>query len=538
VIRAARAMLLACTVSAALFAARDARAQMLPGASFDVRPDTSAATGALRGETDGLALEGPVDPAAYVLGPGDGLMLDVVGTVTMRVPLDVDPEGSIWIPDYGPMRVAGRTLAQARDDLRRLMKGGGSRGFQTHLRLVRLRRVLVYIEGEVRSPGAVRVTALTRLSEAVRLAGGLTARASQRNIRLIGVDSTRSADLLRFARTGDAGANPLLRDGDRVLVPIARAPLYLYAPVSYPGSYEFRPGETLADLITVAGGLLPTALPERGRVLRFRDERQADTLNVDMARAVTGGATLELAEGDRIFIPATTEYHEDRNVIVRGEILHPGNYPIDEGVTRVSDVLDRAGGLTGEASANGILVVRRRSSALERDLEFDRLSKLSRGEMTDGEYQVFRSKLAFAQTTFRVDVESARTSGSAGQAGAPVLARDVALVGGDVVVVERSQRSVQVAGEVRLPGLVAFDSTRTGVDYIKLAGGYSERASVGGVRLTRVSTGQTLLLRDAHRVEPGDLIYVPEKKDINWFGVLRDVVALAASIATVYVLAR
>ena len=56
--------------------------------------------------------------------------------------------------------------------------------------------------------------------------------------------------------------------------------------------------------------------------------------------------------------------------------------------------------------------------------------------------------------------------------------------------------------------------------------------------MTRVSTGQTLLLKDAKTVEPGDLIYVPEKRDINWFGVLRDVVALAASIATIYVLAR
>jgi protein involved in polysaccharide export with SLBB domain len=97
---------------------------------------------------------------------------------------------------------------------------------------------------------------------------------------------------------------------------------------------------------------------------------------------------------------------------------------------------------------------------------------------------------------------------------------------------------VQVAGEVRLPGLVEYDSTRSGQDYIRMAGGYGERAKQGGVRLTRVSTGQTLMLKDARRVEPGDLIYVPEKKDTNWFGVLRDVVALAASIATVVVISR
>jgi hypothetical protein len=71
-----------------------------------------------------------------------------------------------------------------------------------------------------------------------------------------------------------------------------------------------------------------------------------------------------------------------------------------------------------------------------------------------------------------------------------------------------------------------------------MAGGYGKKANQGAIRVTRVSTGQTLLLSDAKRIEPGDLIYVPDKRDINWYGVLRDVVALAASIATVVVLAR
>jgi polysaccharide export outer membrane protein len=532
----ARLVLLAVALGAAFLGAPPLGAQMLPGGSLDARPDSSSATGMPMNGL-GSALEGPVDPATYVLGPGDELMLEVLGSVTLRIPLEVDPEGNIWIPDHGPLHVAGRTLADAREQLKRSFRGR-SGGVVAHLRLVNLRRMVVYVGGEVARPGAFQATAVTRVSEAIRLAGGPTARGSQRNIVVGSVDgTTKEVDLLRFERLGDRAANPYLQAGDRVLVPVARLPVYVHAPVPYPGSYESRPGESLKDLIAIAGGLLPTALPERGRVLRFRDAQSVDTLEVDVARALSGDAPLVLEEGDRVYVPGRSEYHEDRSVTVRGEVERSGVYPIDEGVTRVSEVLARAGGLTPEASPNGILIVRRKATTLERDLEFDRLSRLSRSEMTDNEYQAFRTKLAFAQTTFRVDVDPVTLEAS-GDVRVPLAARDVALQDGDVIVVERVARSVQVAGEVRLPGLVEFDPARSGQDYIRMAGGYGERAKKGGVRLTRVSTGQTLLLKDARRVEPGDLIYVPEKKDTNWFGVLRDVVALAASIATVVVISR
>jgi protein involved in polysaccharide export with SLBB domain len=452
----------------------------------------------------------------------------------MSFPLGVDPEGNVWVPDRGALHVAGKTLDEARADLRSKFKGG-SRGLTIHLRLTRLRRVVVYVGGEVQRPGAVEATAVTRVSEAIRLAGGLTARASQRNIEVRGMDdSLHTADLLRFLRLGDRTANPTLSGGDRVIVPVAHLPVYLYAPVPYPGAYESRPGESVKDLVRLAGGLLPTALPERARILRFRDGRTVDTLAVDVPAILAGGDGGLLEEGDRVYVPSSNRYHEDLTASVRGEVVRPGSYPIEEGRTRVSDALEAAGGLTPDASISGILVVRRKSTTLERDLEFDRLARLSRGEMTDKEYQTFRSKMAFAQTTFRIDLGY----GDADVDSVALHARDIELEHGDIVLVERKPQSVEVAGEVRMPGLIQYDPTRDGEDYIELAGGYGKKARQGAVRVTRVADGQTLLLKDAKTVEPGDLIYVPEKRDINWFGVLRDVVALAASIATVYVIAR
>ncbi len=58
------------------------------------------------------------------------------------------------------------------------------------------------------------------------------------------------------------------------------------------------------------------------------------------------------------------------------------------------------------------------------------------------------------------------------------------------------------------------------------------------MRVTRAGSNQTLLLQDARAIQPGDFIWVPEKRDINFWGVLKDVILVAGSVATVIILLR
>jgi hypothetical protein len=161
--------------------------------------------------------------------------------------------------------------------------------------------------------------------------------------------------------------------------------------------------------------------------------------------------------------------------------------------------------------------------------------------MTDVEYQVFRSKLASVQSTYRVDyagISGAHDPHKGGKGYEAAIARDVPLRSGDVLFVDRAPRSVSLAGEVRRPGLVAFEPGRKASEYIDLAGGFTGKAKRSGIRVTRFATGQTLPLEDARQVEPGDLIFVPDRPDVHWLSVLRDVITVAAATATVVIAIR
>jgi len=500
-------------------ARRDSAVQMMP------RPSTS------------IAQDAPIDPKTYVLGPGDGLIIEALGRASLTFPTEVDPEGNLWIPDYGAMKVSGLTLEETRAKVRKSF----GRGLEIAVRLVRMRHIKVYVTGEVQAPGVVETTPATRVSEAVQLAGGLLERASRRNLRVERGDGTTVvADLTRFDRTAAWDANPLLREGDRIVVPPKLLPVSIYAPVPYPGEYEFRPGDRVSGLVALAGGLLPTAVADRAKLLRFTGPETSDSIAVDLSAGAA--QDLELHEGDRLFVPAVGQFHETRRATIVGLVGFPGDYPIEVGVDRVSALIARAGGFAPGARSDEVLLVRRSGSALDRDPEFDRLSRLSRQDMTEAEYQSFRSKLAQAQNTFlvdlRPDVNKDKDKDKKEAARDSVPQRDVLLQPGDLVIAERRSFSVRVAGEVLKPGLIEFTPGRPWDEYIALAGGYGARANHNGVRVTRSSTGQTTLVRDSKDVEPGDLIYVPDKKDHNWLATLRDFLTLGIALATLIVVSR
>ncbi len=495
------------------------------------RSGTSAGVASTLAPSD-AELEGAIDPRVYVLGPGDGLVLSLVGRISMDAPLEIDPEGDVWIPEFGRMHLAGLTLDQARTETRRRFRGD-TRGIDVTLRLVRLRRFKVYVVGEVAQPGAIEASAVTRVSDAIRRAGGITGRASQRNVEVRGGDKVVMADMIRFARLGDVSANPTVSDGAVVTVPPRHRSVTVHAPIAYPGDYEHRNGDKLSDLVALAGPFDPSAMLDRARLIRFTSDTRVDSVAVDLEAVMRGETDVPIEEGDRLFVPAIGEYHVDRNVSLTGAVGRPGTYPLNEGVDRVSDLVARAGGFTPDANTRSVLVVRLSRTPQTNDPEFDRLSRLSRSEMTDNEYQTFQTKLATARAAHVVDMTPLSTEGDMKNPGN--AERDILLEPGDAIFVERNSHAVRVAGEVRWPGFLSYDPTLEGEDYIKIAGGYTGRASKGSIRLTRAVSGQTLLLKDAGRVQPGDLIFIPEKRDVNVWGLVRDLVLVAGSVAAIVI---
>ena len=475
-----------------------------------------------------VPMSGPVDPAEYVIGPGDVLQLNLSGSVTRQWDLAVTPEGTLYVPSVGSLAVAGTSLLDARQKVLQRVSTE-YRGVSIDLRLVRPRTMLVHLTGQTRLQGALGIPATSRVSE-VLVDTVFGVRASRRNIEIRRQtprgESRIPVDLLRFRLTGRRRSDPLLRDGDILHIPVTGSPIGIEGAVGRPGHYEIAAGDSLSTLLEIGGGPLPEAADE-ALLVRFHDPTKLDTTSFRLSDLVQGRFDVALRDGDRAFFYFRPRYHELSNATILGEVARPGAIPLEEGRTRLSDLIAAAGGFLPDADLSALRVFR--AGRMEgTDAEVERLAQLSRREMTASEYEVLRAKLTARHEEFRVDWKRVK--------GTPEL--DIVLRAGDIVRVDRVVPSVRVEGEVRRPGLVQHAPGRGVGAYVRLAGGYNGRAWRSQIRVTRAITGQTILARDVPSIEPGDMIWVPERAESASWQNLQATLLFLAQVATVIVAVR
>jgi exopolysaccharide biosynthesis WecB/TagA/CpsF family protein len=113
------------------------------------------------GNFDELPMDLPVGPE-YVLGPGDGLNVELWGAISQRLQRVVDRQGRVALPEVGAVQVSGRSLGDVQTFLQGVHRTQ-FRDVQADVSLSRLRTVRVYVVGDVERAGAYDVSALSRL---------------------------------------------------------------------------------------------------------------------------------------------------------------------------------------------------------------------------------------------------------------------------------------------------------------------------------------------------------------------------------------
>ncbi len=521
--RRALAALLAGLLLASSAAAQDRVLDLLGASGTTARMQTPGSAMSL------VPMSGPVDPAEYVLGPGDVLQLNLSGSVTRSWDLVVTPEGTLYVQSVGSLAVAGTSLLEARAHvLKRVSEE--YRGVSIDLRLVRPRAMLIHITGQSRLSGALEVPGSRRVSE-ILVDTVFAPRASRRNIELRRQTATGElrllVDLFRFRLTGHRRLDPLLRDGDIVHIPVSSSHIGIEGAVGRPGQYEWVPGDSLSTLIEIGGGPLPETV-EDAWLVRFRDATQFDSVAFRVSEVLAGRYDIALRHGDRAFLYFQPRFHEPEHATILGEVHRPGAIPLEAGKTRLTDLVRSAGGFLERADLAALRVFRANRFAGEGDPEIERLANLSRKEMTASEYEVLRARLTARREDFRVDWRRVLENRDL----------DLFLRAGDIVRVDPIVAAVRVEGEVRRPGLVQYDPGRTVNAYVRLAGGLSNRASRAQMRVTRAVTGQTILAKDVRSIEAGDLIWVPERGETAAWQNAQSMLLVLAQIATVILAIR
>jgi protein involved in polysaccharide export with SLBB domain len=471
------------------------------------------------------AVEGAVDPTKYVLGPGDLLEVVYTGRSGPSERVRVSPSGRIHLEPTGPVEVAGLTLAGAEELLREILSE-----FYAETRisvdLLEVRTFRVHLLGHVSEPGPVEVAATSRASELLQYQTETRPGASSRNVQLrrkLGDDL--SVDLVRYRLLGDLEANPVLQDGDVLYVPSQRDSISIFGRVARPGFLEYRDGDTVNGLIELGGGFESSADREAVELRRFDGDHQGESFS-QILDCTGGDGLLQVRPGDGLYVRSRPDWRRERLVVLSGEVVYPGAYAIEKGEETLRTLIDRAGGFTEDAAPEATRIQRPNVfDAPENDPEFQRLQTIPVQQMTKEEQEYLKLRSRQRQGLASAVLSVGLTNGGG---------EDLVLRAGDRIHVPRQNFAVDVQGAVRNPGFVPFDSTYSARDYVEAAGGVSERARTGTTQIIRSQTGERVKAAPQTHVDPGDLVWVPERADRDWWRATRETAAFLAQVAAIW----
>src|SRR5713226_6120894 len=308
-----------------------------------------------------IPMDLPVGPD-YVIGPGDGLAIDLWGGVTQRLVRVFDREGRVSLPEVGPLLVSGRNLADVQQAVQQVLRTQ-YRDVSADVSLSRLRTVRVYVVGDVTAPGAYDISSLSTPLNALFAAGGVTPRGSLRALKhyrgKLLMEEVDAYDLLLHGVRSDMRR---LENGDTLLVPSLGPQVTVDGMVRRPAIYELHGESSLADVLELAGGILPTATLRHIEVQRVEAHERRTMLTLDLTPSGDADSikkqleAFKINDGDEIHIFPIAPYNEDA-IYIQGHVQRPGRYSYKQGMS-LSDLVGSYKDLLPEPAPHYAEIVR------------------------------------------------------------------------------------------------------------------------------------------------------------------------------------
>ena len=414
---------------------------------------------------DAIPMDLPVGPD-YVVGPGDGLAINLWGSVSQRIVRSVDRAGRINLPESGPLLVSGRTLGEVQDSVQQVLRTQ-FRDVSADISLSRLRTIRVYVVGEVAEPGAYDISSLSTPLNALFEAGGITQRGSLRNLKHYrGKQLVEEVDAYDLLLRGVGSELKRLENGDSLIVPPMGGQVTVSGMVRRPAVYELRGESSLAEALDLAGGILPAGALQHIEVQRLEAHEKRTMLSLDLSPQGNSDtvtkqlSTFRIQDGDQIHIFPIAPYNE-KAIYLQGHVLRPGRYSYHDGM-KLTDLLASYNDLLPEPAGHYAEIVRLNAPDFRPSVEsFDLSAALANPEASP-KLQPLDTVRVFS----RYDFEPAPT--------------------------------VWVGGEVRSPGKYRTSGQARLRDAIYLAGGISTDAGLDSAQLFRTQPDGTLTIHSVN----------------------------------------
>jgi protein involved in polysaccharide export with SLBB domain len=288
------------------------------------------------GNLDKLPMDLPAGPD-YLLGTGDGVSINIRGSVPRTITKTVDREGRVSLPEAGTVVVAGQTVMQAQELIQKSLSTE-FRDVKVDVSLTRLRTIRVYVVGDVERPGAYDISALSTALNALYMAGGPTDRGSLRGVRVYrGAQLIRQVDLYDLLLQGVRSGVERLEPGYTILVPPIGPEVTLAGMVRRPAIYELTSEKELADVLQLAGGMLVSASMNQISVERIEAHERRVMLKVNLPPATDAEGLnkalsgFHVQDGDYVMISPILPY-SDQTIYLDGHVFRPGKYPYHPGM--------------------------------------------------------------------------------------------------------------------------------------------------------------------------------------------------------------
>ena len=321
-------------------------------------------------------------------------------------------------------------------------------------------------------------------------------------------------------------------DGDVIYVPSRKGEVSIYGAVNRHGNYEFAENDRVLDIIELALGLKTDTFLEKAEIVRFRNYKDTETLSFNLRNAISDPEcedNMILQTDDRIYIKAIPKYHEKQHVNVAGEVKYPGIYAIEDGQTTLLQILIQCGEPTQRADLFNSFVQRKDPSE-EFDPEFERLKEISPNNMSSLEYAYFKNSSREIKGKCSVDFSNLWNSKESQY--------DIALRDGDFIFIPEKSAIVIVSGQVENPGLITFEPGKDYKYYIEEAGGFIWNARKGKIRLIRANSGKWVKPNKDTVIEEGDMLFIPEKAEFDYWQFTLDSLRIISQIATLIVVVQ
>ncbi len=381
-------------------------------------------------------------PQNYVVGPGDQIIIDVYGDTQKSEQLQVSPDGDVVVPDYGPIRVSGLSVAQAQQRIRSAL-GTYYASSEVRVTLGQTRTIMVNVMGEVKVPGTYTLSAFATVFHALYMAGGINDLGTLRSIKVFRQGRQISVvDIYEFILNGRLAGNVRLQDNDVIQVGPYESIVDIAGRVKRPMAYELRKNESLSTLLKYSGGFASDAYKKSLRVLR-KNGRMKSVFNVEEFEM----ADFKMFDGDSVSVDSIIDRFENM-VEVKGAVFRPGMYHLGEKVHSVRSLIENADGLTEEAMVSRAVMRRMKPNRTQEVVSID-LKGIMEGTSAD----------------------------------VPLENEDILFI--PTMAEHQNLRTLTIDGEVIFPGVYEYAEKMTVEDLILQAGGLTDKASTAKVDVAR-----------------------------------------------------